>query len=239
MLINDFNNANELLRQDIPDEIYRIILSAKARNEIPEPILFIYSNVLDNNLDRKLANYISRELKRNIKVVVGEECCTIGDIAAKLKCTDEKDLVFIDDISAIYSRGFGDLINVAIINQYLPITIGKGIGARHINLPLPPLEWICSIPRDSKYIKSIRGKFGYVIDLNLYDDTVQFINHRVDRYRIPERQYLISRLTQKDIPCEIIPSVLIQCRDYYLIYHSLTIENIEHIVIEIIGGIDD
>lgn len=238
METDNSSKMNELTSQDIPDEIKRIVLSAKARGEIPEPILFTYNNVLENNLDRKLANYISGELNRNLKVVLGAECFNIRELALKLQSVDSKSVVFIDDISVLYQKGFGDFINTAIKTQHFPITIGKGSAAKLINLPLPPFGWICSIPRDSKYIRSIRGTFGYVIDLNLFDDTKQFIKHYVDRYQIPEEQYLISRLTKKDISCEIVPLILIQCRDYFTIYHNLMIEDIEHIVKKILVEIN-
>lgn len=115
-----------------------------------------------------MAHIIANEMGVNIKVTSGPAIERAGDMAAILTSISAGDLLFIDEIHRL-SRVVEEVLYPAMEDFFLSWVVGKGLGARNINLRINPFTLIGATTRYSMVSPPLRDRFGMVYRLDYYD----------------------------------------------------------------------
>jgi Holliday junction DNA helicase RuvB len=115
-----------------------------------------------------LANIIAREMEVKIRVTTGPAVERAGDMAAILTSLGRGDVLFIDEIHRL-SRVVEEVLYPAVEDFYLSWVVGKGLGARNVNLRISPFTLIGATTRYAMLSPPLRDRFGAVYRLDFYD----------------------------------------------------------------------
>ena len=115
-----------------------------------------------------LAHIIAQELGVNIKVTSGPAIERAGDMAAILTGVSEGDVLFIDEVHRL-SRPVEEVLYPAMEDYFLSWVVGKGLGARNINLRINPFTLIGATTRYALVSPPLRDRFGSVFRMDFYD----------------------------------------------------------------------
>ena len=115
-----------------------------------------------------MAHIIANEMGVNIKVTSGPAIERAGDMAAILTSISAGDLLFIDEIHRL-SRVVEEVLYPAMEDFFLSWVVGKGLGARNINLRINPFTLMGATTRYSMVSPPLRDRFGMVYRLDYYD----------------------------------------------------------------------
>ena len=125
-----------------------------------------------------LANIIAAEMGVNIKVTSGPAIERAGDMAAILTSLRPQDILFIDEVHRL-SRVVEEVLYPAMEEFFLSWVMGKGLGARSINLKVPPFTFIGATTRYAAVSAPLRNRFGMVYRLDFYkDEAIQTLLRR-------------------------------------------------------------
>ncbi|MBI4311061.1 MAG: Holliday junction branch migration DNA helicase RuvB [Chloroflexi bacterium] len=115
-----------------------------------------------------LASVIAAEMGVNIKVTSGPAIERAGDMAAIITGLRAHDLLFIDEIHRL-NRAVEEVLYPAMEDFFLSWVMGKGLGARTINLKVPPFTLAGATTRFAAVAAPLRSRFGMVYRLDFYD----------------------------------------------------------------------
>ena len=115
-----------------------------------------------------LAHIIAQELGVNIKVTSGPAIERAGEMAAILTSVSEGDVLFIDEVHRL-SRPVEEVLYPAMEDYFLSWVVGKGLGARSINLRINPFTLIGATTRFALVSAPLRDRFGSVFRMDYYD----------------------------------------------------------------------
>ena len=115
-----------------------------------------------------LAHIIAREMEVSIKVTSGPAIERAGDMAAILTSVNASDVLFIDEIHRL-SRVVEEVLYPAMEEFFLSWVVGKGLGARNINLRINPFTLIGATTRYGMVSAPLRDRFGSVFHMDFYD----------------------------------------------------------------------
>ena len=116
-----------------------------------------------------LAQIIAGEMGVNIKVSSGPAIERAGDMAAILTSLNDKDILFIDEMHRL-SRVVEEVLYPAMEDFTLSWVMGKGLGARNINLQVNKFTLIGATTRYSLVSAPLRDRFGITFRLEFYDN---------------------------------------------------------------------
>ncbi len=116
-----------------------------------------------------LASVIAAEMGVNIKITSGPAIERAGDMAAIVTGLRAHDLLFIDEIHRL-GRPVEEVLYPAMEDFFLSWVMGKGLGARTINLKVPPFTLVGATTRFAAIAAPLRSRFGIVYRLDFYDD---------------------------------------------------------------------
>ena len=111
---------------------------------------------------------IAREMEVNVRVTSGPAIERAGDMAAILSSLGKSDLLFIDEIHRL-SRVVEEVLYPALEDFYLSWVVGKGLGARNVNLRINPFTLVGATTRYAMVSAPLRDRFGLVHRLEFYD----------------------------------------------------------------------
>ena len=134
-----------------------------------------------------MANIIAHELGANLRVTSGPAIERAGDLASILTNLQNGDVLFIDEIHRL-RRAVEEVLYSAMEDYKLDIVIGKA--ARSVRLDLPQFTVVGATTRTGSLAGPLRDRFGLI--------------HRLEYYRIPEIEKIISR-TARLLGTEIAP----------------------------------
>ncbi|MFH1140620.1 MAG: Holliday junction branch migration DNA helicase RuvB, partial [Chloroflexota bacterium] len=101
-----------------------------------------------------------------------------GDMAAIVTGLRPQDVLFIDEIHRL-SRVVEEVLYPAMEDFFLSWVMGKGLGARSINLKVPPFTLIGATTRYAMISPPLRNRFGITYRLDFYDlDAIQALLRR-------------------------------------------------------------
>ena len=141
--------------------------AARERNHPPEHLLFYGSPGLGKTT---LAYLVAKEMGTQIKMTSGPAVEKVGDLASILTNLSNGDVLFIDEIHRL-NKMIEEVLYPAMESGTLNIIIGKGPGARTIQLELPPFTLVAATTRVALLSSPLRSRFsGGVYRLNPYTE---------------------------------------------------------------------
>ncbi len=141
---------------NIKDNLKILLGAAKGRNHPPEHLLFYGPPGLGKTT---LAYLIASELGAQIKATSGPAIEKVGDLASIITNLEPGDILFIDEIHRL-NKMIEEVLYPAMEQGSLNIIIGKGPGARVIQLELPPFTLIAATTRIALLSSPLRSRFS-------------------------------------------------------------------------------
>lgn len=201
-------------QKTIKDNLRILLTAARERKHPPEHLLFYGPPGLGKTT---LAYLIAKEMNTQIKVTSGPAIEKVGDLASILTNLSPGDILFIDEIHRL-NKMIEEVLYPAMESGSLNIVIGKGPGARVIQLDLPPFTLLSATTRIAAVSSPLRSRFsGGVYRLEFYtNDEITTIIKRsakiLDIELSNEAAEEISRRSR--FTPRIANHLLKRCRDY-------------------------
>src|SRR3989338_992510 len=148
---------DENVGQEPIKKTLRILMQAASeRSESLEHILLHGPAGLGKT---SLAYLIAKEMRAQIRTTSGPAIERVGDLASLLTNLSAGDILFIDEIHRL-NKAIEEILYPAMESRVLDIIIGKGPGARSIQLELPPFTLIAATTRISLLSNPLRSRFS-------------------------------------------------------------------------------
>ena len=171
------NVWDEYVGQTSIKENLKILLQAARERQHPSEHLLFYG---PPGLGKTtLAHLIAKEMGSQLKVTSGPAIEKVGDLASILTNLSSGDILFIDEVHRL-NKMIEEVLYPAMESVTLNIVIGKGPGARVIQLDLPPFTLIAATTRIALLSAPLRSRFSGGI-------------FRLDFYTNPEIEKIIKR----------------------------------------------
>ncbi len=142
-----------------------MIGAAKKRNEPIEHLLFHGPSGLGKTT---LSYLIAKELGANIKITSGTALEKAGDVGSILTGLQDGDVLFIDEVHRL-NKNVEEVIYPAMENFKLDIVIGKGTGAKTLQIDLPRFTLVAATTKISMLSAPFRSRFGVSFRLDFYN----------------------------------------------------------------------
>src|SRR3989338_3132501 len=153
-------------QEDSKKNLQILLGAARERNHPPEHLLFYGSPGLGKTT---LAYLVAKEMGTQIKMTSGPAVEKVGDLASILTNLSNGDVLFIDEVHRL-NKMIEEVLYPAMESGKLNIIIGRGPGARTIQLELPPFTLIAATTRVALLSSPLRSRFsGGVYKLNPYE----------------------------------------------------------------------
>ncbi len=201
-------------QEAIKDNLRILLEAAKGRNHPPEHILFYGPPGLGKTT---LAHLVAKELRAQLKVTSGPAIEKVGDLASILTNLEAGDILFIDEVHRL-NKMIEEVLYPAMESGSLNIIIGKGPGARTIQLELPPFTLIAATTRMAMLSSPLRSRFsGGSYRLEFYKEneiaTIIKRSANIINIKIEEDAALEIAKRSRSTP-RIANHLLKRCRDY-------------------------
>ena len=157
--------ADYVGQEKVKENLGIAMTAARQRNESLDHLLLYGPPGLGKTT---LANIVAAEMGVNIKVTSGPAIERAGDMAAILTSLRARDVLFIDEMHRL-NRVVEEVLYPAMEDFFLSWVMGKGLGARTINLKVPPFTLIGATTRYAQISAPLRNRFGMVHRLDFYD----------------------------------------------------------------------
>src|SRR3990167_3617289 len=141
-----------------------MIGAAKKRNEPIEHLLLHGPSGLGKTT---LSYLIAKELGTSIKITSGTALEKAGDVGSILTGLSDGDVLFIDEVHRL-NKNIEEVIYPAMENFRLDIVIGKGNGAKTLQIDLPRFTLIAATTKISLLSAPFRSRFGVNFRLDFY-----------------------------------------------------------------------
>lgn len=148
--------AEYIGQQAIKDNLKILLGAAREREHPPEHLLFYGPPGLGKTT---LAYLIAKEMGAQMKVTSGPAIEKVGDLASILTNLTAGDILFIDEVHRL-NKMIEEVLYPAMESGTLNIIIGKGPGARVIQLDLPPFTLIAATTRMALLSSPLRSRFS-------------------------------------------------------------------------------
>lgn len=155
-------------QEKLKDQLALFIAAAKERkDEALDHVLLFGPPGLGKTT---LANILAAEMGSAMCQTSGPVIEKAGDLAAILTNLEKNDVLFIDEIHRL-SPAIEEILYPAMEDYRLDIVIGKGPGARSVQLTLPQFTLIGATTRAGLLTSPLRDRFGIVQRLEFYNKT--------------------------------------------------------------------
>lgn len=143
-----------------------MIGAARKRNEPIEHLLLHGPSGLGKTT---LSYLIAKELGANIKITSGTALEKAGDVGSILTGLQDGDVLFIDEVHRL-NKNVEEVIYPAMENFKLDIVIGKGTGAKTLQIDLPRFTLVAATTKISLLSAPFRSRFGVSFRLDFYNE---------------------------------------------------------------------
>lgn len=222
----------------IKNNLTILLKAARERNHPPEHLLFYGPPGLGKTT---LAHLIAKEIDANLKSTAGPAIEKVGDLASILTNLSAGDILFIDEIHRL-NKAVEEVLYPAMEAGSLNIIIGKGPGARIIELALPPFTLVAATTRVALLSSPLRSRFsGGTFKLDFYtdDEIARIIKRSAKILEIAVDDEAIAEIAKRSRHTPRIANHLLKrCRDFSQVKKEpITANNVREAISLL--GIDD
>lgn len=150
----------------IKETVTVIVESAKIKGKPAEHIILYGPPGLGKTT---LAHIIANELKVPIRTTSGPALERAGDVVAILTNLKPGSVLFIDEIHRL-KKPLEEILYPAMEDGKVDIILGKGPGAKTVELKLPPFTLIGATTRFGFLSGPLRDRFGAQLHLDFYNE---------------------------------------------------------------------
>jgi len=198
----------------IKDNLKILLEAAKGRNHPPEHLLFYGPPGLGKTT---LAHLVARELQAQLKITSGPAIDKVSDLASILTNLEAGDILFIDEVHRL-NKMIEEVLYPAMESGSLNIVIGKGPGARTIQLELPPFTLIAATTRVAMLSSPLRSRFSggaYRLEFYNEEELANIISRsaKIIEINLEEEASMEIAKRSRSTP-RIANHLLKRCRDY-------------------------
>ncbi len=201
-------------QKNIKDNLKILLQAAKERNHPPEHLLFYGPPGLGKTT---LAHLIAKEMSAQIKITSGPAIEKVGDLASILTNLSPGDILFIDEVHRL-NKMIEEVLYPAMESGMLNIVIGKGPGARVIQIDLPPFTLLAATTRVALLSSPLRSRFSggtYRLEFYTEEEITEIIKRSAGILGIEiDEAGAIEVARRSRFTPRIANHLLKRCRDY-------------------------
>jgi len=206
--------ADYVGQKAIKDNLKILLSAAKERSHPPEHLLFYGPPGLGKTT---LAYLIAHEMGTPIKATSGPAIEKVGDLASILTNLSPGDILFIDEVHRL-NKMIEEVLYPAMEAGALNIVIGKGPGARVIQIDLPPFTLIAATTRVAMISSPLRSRFSggtYRLEFYTEDEIKQIIKRSAEILGIEIDDEAGSEIARRSrFTPRLANQLLKRCRDF-------------------------
>lgn len=222
-------------QKNIKDNLQILLQAAKERGQPPEHLLFYGPPGLGKTT---LAHLIAKETGAQLKITSGPAIERVGDLASILTNLAGGDMLFIDEVHRL-NKLVEEVLYPAMESGKLNIIIGKGPGARVIQLDLPPFTLIAATTRPALLSAPLRSRFsGGTFRLEFYsrDEIRDILQRSAKILGIDlEKQAALEIAQRSRFTPRIANQFLKRCRDLAQLRNQKISQQISREALSLIG----
>ena len=205
--------ADYVGQEKVKENLGIAMTAAQQRNESLDHLLLYGPPGLGKTT---LANIVAAEMGVNIKVTSGPAIERAGDMAAILTSLRARDVLFIDEMHRL-NRVVEEVLYPAMEDFFLSWVMGKGLGARTINLKVQPFTLIGATTRYAQISAPLRNRFGMVHRLDFYDTDAlrQLLKRSATILKMPVKEQGLDEIARRSRGTPRVANRLLRrVRDY-------------------------
>ena len=175
---------NEMIGQR--DVYERILIAVQAAQKRGEPLGHILFDGPPGLGKTTFATCIPRELGTAFQIANGATLKAPKDIVPYLTNAEEGSVLFIDEIHRM-QKTVEEFIYPAMEDFRIDMTIGDGVNARTLNIPLKPFTLIGATTRTGLISAPLRDRFQMREHLDFYtpDELSEIIERNAEKLQVP------------------------------------------------------
>jgi len=201
-------------QEHIKQNLQILLAAAKERSHPPEHLLFYGPPGLGKTT---LAHLIAKETGSQMKSSSGPAIEKVGDLASILTNLSSGDILFIDEAHRL-NKMIEEILYPAMESGVLNIIIGKGPGARTIQIDLPPFTLIAATTRIALLSAPLRSRFGggtFRLEFYTEKEIAQIIHRSAELLRMDTDEGALMEIAQRSrLTPRIANQYLKRVRDY-------------------------
>jgi len=167
-------------------EVYaRIEIAVDAASKRGEPLGHILFDGPPGLGKTTFATCIPRELGVNIQIASGATLAAPKDMIPYLTNAEERSVLFIDEIHRL-PKAVEEFLYPAMEDFRIDLTLGEGVNARTINMPLKPFTMIGATTRTGLLSAPLRDRFHMREHLDFYtvEELAEIVRRNAKKLRV-------------------------------------------------------
>jgi Holliday junction DNA helicase RuvB len=167
-------------------EVYaRIEIAVDAASKRGEPLGHILFDGPPGLGKTTFATCIPRELGVNVQIASGATLAAPKDLIPYLTNAEERSVLFIDEIHRL-PKAVEEFLYPAMEDFRIDLTLGEGVNARTINMPLKPFTMIGATTRTGLLSAPLRDRFHMREHLDFYsiEELAEIVRRNAKKLRV-------------------------------------------------------
>jgi Holliday junction DNA helicase RuvB len=167
------------------DVYARIEIAVDAASKRGEPLGHILFDGPPGLGKTTFATCIPRELGVNIQIASGATLAAPKDLIPYLTNAEERSVLFIDEIHRL-AKAVEEFLYPAMEDFRIDLTLGEGVNARTINMPLKPFTLIGATTRTGLLSAPLRDRFHMREHLDFYtvEELAEIVRRNAKKLRV-------------------------------------------------------